>query len=68
MQGKVKFYNYARGYGFIVEEVSGTEFFVHHSDVADWADLAADEFVSFERGRKGHRIFAVNVRPAILGP
>jgi cold shock CspA family protein len=50
MQGKVKFCNSARGYGFIVEEVSGTEFFVHHSDIAEWADLAPGEFVSFERG------------------
>ena len=64
MRGKVKFYNSARGYGFIVEEVSGTEFFVHRSDIADRADLAPGEFVSFERGRKGRRICAVNVRAA----
>jgi cold shock CspA family protein len=62
----VKFYNSARGYGFNIEEVSGTEFFVHHSDVADCADLAPCELVSFERGRKGLRICAVNVRPATI--
>jgi cold shock CspA family protein len=50
MRGKVKFYSSTRGYGFIVDDVSGTEFFVHHSDVADRTNLAPGEFVTSNAG------------------
>jgi cold shock CspA family protein len=64
----VKFYNCTRGYGFIIDDVSGAEFFVHRSDIADRTDLAPREFVTFERARKGNRVCAINVRPAIVRP
>jgi cold shock CspA family protein len=51
----VKFYHSTRGCGFIVDEVSGAEFFVDRSTIADRINLAP-EHVSFERGRKSNRI------------
>ena len=53
--GTVKFFNDTKGYGFIKEDESGKEYFVHVSGLVD---------VTFdlEEGRKG--LNAVNVKLA----
>ena len=58
--GTVKFYNDAKGYGFIKDAESEEEYFVHSSGLID--NIRENDDVSFEleEGKKG--INAVNVR------
>ena len=59
-KGKVKFFNEAKGFGFIKEEDSNTEHFVHVSGLID--EIREEDNVEFElkEGKKG--INAVNVK------
>lgn len=59
-QGTVKFFNESKGFGFITESDSGTEYFVHISGLID--DVQQGDAVEFElkEGRKG--LNAVSVR------
>jgi cold shock protein len=59
-EGKVKFFNENKGFGFIKETESGNEFFVHVSGLID--KIKEDDNVSFElqQGKKGMN--AVNVK------
>jgi len=59
-RGKVKFFNDAKGFGFIKEEDSNTEHFVHVSGLID--EIREDDTVEFElqEGKKG--LNAVNVK------
>jgi CspA family cold shock protein len=61
-KGKVKFFNDTKGFGFIVEEESKKEYFVHVSGLID--EVREDDDVEFElsEGRKG--LNAVNVKKA----
>jgi CspA family cold shock protein len=58
--GKVKFFNEAKGYGFIVEDESNKEIFIHHSGLVD--KVRENDLVSYDviEGRKG--LNAVNVK------
>jgi len=58
--GKVKFFNETKGFGFIKEDESGTEYFVHISGVNE-DTLNENDEVSFDlvEGKKG--LNAVNV-------
>ena len=58
--GKVKFFNEAKGYGFILEDETNKEIFVHHSGLTD--KIRENDLVSYEviEGRKG--LNAVNVK------
>ncbi|HIH11098.1 TPA: cold shock domain-containing protein [Candidatus Woesearchaeota archaeon] len=60
MEGKVKFFNERKGFGFITAD-DGKEFFVHMSGVKDNAVLQENDRVSFdvEQGDRGAK--AVNV-------
>lgn len=60
--GKVKFYNHEKGFGFIIEDQTGEEIFVHKSGIID--SIKENDQVSYatEQGRKG--INAVDVKLA----
>ena len=59
--GKVKFFNETKGFGFIVEDETNNEYFVHISGV-DGNELSEGENVKFdlEEGKRGMN--AVNVK------
>jgi cold shock protein len=59
MTGKVKFFNFSKGFGFISPSDSGNDIFVHQSGLID--DIREDDEVEFEveNGKKG--LNAVNV-------
>ncbi len=59
-KGTVKFFNETKGFGFIVEEGSNKEHFVHVSGLMD--EIRENDEVEFdlEEGKKG--LNAVNVR------
>jgi CspA family cold shock protein len=58
--GKVKFFNESKGFGFIIDDESSKEYFVHVSGLID--EIREDDDVSFDlkEGRKG--LNAVNVK------
>ena len=58
--GTVKFFNASKGFGFITEDDSNTEYFVHVTGIID--EINEGNTVEFElkEGRKGMN--AVNVR------
>jgi cold shock protein len=59
-QGKVKFFNETKGFGFITPSNGGSDIFVHSSGLLD--NIRENDTVSFsvEQGRKGEN--AVNVK------
>jgi CspA family cold shock protein len=59
-KGTVKFFNESKGFGFIIDEDSKKEYFVHVSGLID--DIREGDAVEFElkEGRKG--LNAVNVK------
>jgi len=61
-KGIVKFYNESRGFGFIKEENSPKEYFVHSSGLKE--NIRENDIVTFdlEQGKKG--LNAVNVKHA----
>ena len=61
-KGKVKFFNEAKGFGFIKDADSSKEYFVHSNGLKD--SIREDDEVTFEleEGRKG--LNAVNVKLA----
>lgn len=58
--GKVKFFNESKGYGFIKDDESDDEIFVHATGLVDQIDK--DDKVEFEvtEGKKG--LNAINVK------
>jgi len=60
LQGTVKFFNDSKGFGFITEEGTNKEHFVHVSGLID--EIKEGDTVEFElkEGKKG--LNAVNVR------
>ncbi|MDP4226308.1 MAG: cold shock domain-containing protein [Bacteroidota bacterium] len=61
-QGKVKFFNEAKGFGFIKDSESEKEYFVHVTGLID--EIRENDEVTFElkEGKKG--LNAVNVKLA----
>ena len=60
MQGTVKFFNEAKGFGFITPSDSKTDIFVHTSGLVD--EIRENDEVTYdeEKGKKGMN--AVNVK------
>ena len=58
-EGKVKFFNNSKGFGFITSNESGEDIFVHSSGLID--DIREDDKVQYttEQGKKG--LNAINV-------
>ena len=61
-QGTVKFFNESKGYGFIKDDDTGKEYFVHVSGLIDEVRENDDVTFELEEGRKG--LNAVNVQLA----
>ena len=61
-EGKVKFFNESKGFGFIKDNESNNEYFVHVTGLID--EIKEDDDVTFDlqEGRKG--LNAVNVKLA----
>jgi CspA family cold shock protein len=61
-KGTVKFFNNEKGFGFIKDDESGEDIFVHKTGIID--SIREDDKVEFEveQGRKG--LNAVNVKIA----
>ena len=60
--GKVKFFNDSKGYGFIKDENSEKEYFVHVTGLIDEVREGDEVTYELEEGRKG--LNAVNVKLA----
>jgi cold shock protein len=60
--GKVKFFNKSKGFGFIIDDETGKDYFVHVSGIVD--EIKDEDAVTFELkdGKKG--LNAVNVKLA----
>ncbi|MDX1829689.1 MAG: cold shock domain-containing protein [Lutibacter sp.] len=59
-KGTVKFFNETKGFGFITEENSGTDYFVHISGLIDEIKQGDDVEFELKEGKKG--LNAVNVK------
>ena len=64
-QGKVKWFNNAKGYGFIIEEGESEDLFVHFSSIQmeGYKTLKAGQRVEFEKQPSDKGIHAVNIIP-----
>ncbi|MFT5581534.1 MAG: CspA family cold shock protein [Lentimonas sp.] len=61
-KGAVKFFNETKGFGFIVDEESNKEYFVHISGLIDKVQEGDQVEFELQEGRKG--LNAVNVKVA----
>ncbi|SFN08019.1 cold shock protein (beta-ribbon, CspA family) [Algoriella xinjiangensis] len=59
-KGTVKFFNDEKGYGFIKDDETGSEYFVHVSGLADKVEQNDKVSFDLEQGKKG--VNAVNVK------
>ncbi len=59
-KGTVKFFNDEKGYGFIKDDETGKEYFVHVSGLADKVEQNDKVSFDLEQGKKG--INAINVK------
>ena len=64
MQGKVKWFNESKGYGFITPDDGGKDLFVHISEIQGegYKTLQEGDEVSFEKGQGQKGPQATNVQ------
>ncbi|MEQ6120248.1 MAG: cold shock domain-containing protein [Cyclobacteriaceae bacterium] len=60
--GKVKFFNESKGYGFVVDNESGKEYFVHVSGLVD--KIKENDEVTFDLAEGKRGLNAVDVKLA----
>ena len=61
-QGKVKFFNESKGFGFIVDDETSKEIFVHASGLIDQINQGDAVTFDLKEGKKG--LNAIEVRQA----
>ncbi len=59
--GKVKFFNEEKGYGFVIEDETNNEYFVHITEVTNADVLKEGESIEFEVAESEKGKNAVNV-------
>lgn len=64
-RGKVKWFNNAKGYGFIIEDGSSDDLFAHFSSVQmdGYKTLKAGQAVSFDKKPSDKGVHAINIVP-----
>src|SRR5690554_6428574 len=64
-RGKVKWFNNAKGYGFIIEEGCSDDLFAHFSSVQmeGYKTLKAGQPVTFDEKRSDKGVHAINIVP-----
>jgi len=64
-RGKVKWFNNAKGYGFIIEDGCSDDLFAHFSSVQidGYKTLKAGQIVSFDKKPSDKGVHAVNIVP-----
>ncbi|MGB1949873.1 MAG: cold shock domain-containing protein [Marinobacter sp.] len=64
-KGKVKWFNNAKGYGFIIEEGCSDDLFAHFSSVQmeGYKTLKAGQTVTFDKKPSDKGVHAVNIVP-----
>jgi CspA family cold shock protein len=64
--GTVKWFNDAKGFGFITPDEGGSDLFAHFQDIQSegFKSLKENQRVSFERGSGPRGEKATNIRPA----
>jgi len=60
MNGKVKFFNESKGFGFIISE-NNDEYFMHITGINDGVTLSENDEVSFDTEEGDRGIKAVNI-------
>lgn len=62
--GSVKWFNNAKGYGFVRPDTGGDDLFVHYSYIQmdGYKSLKAGQFVQFDIQASGNGFHAVNLR------
>ena len=62
--GVVKFFSLNSGYGFIVDDETGTDIFVHVKQLKESClnELNKDNKVSFAQNKKGVRFYATDIK------
>lgn len=63
--GSVKWFNNAKGYGFVRSDTGGDDLFVHYSYIQmdGYKSLKAGQFVQFDIQASGNGFHAINLKP-----
>jgi CspA family cold shock protein len=61
--GEVKWFNNAKGWGFVLPEDGGSDIFVHYSSIqgTGYKSLTAGQFISFDTIQGDRGLHATNV-------